>query len=155
MREKLIALEQSIRADLRAIEKIFEALGAPRLEEGVATEAVIVAGYHLHNLYNAFENIFRNIATAFQNHLDDRAGWHDQLLRRMGLEMPTIRPAVIDASLYEKLDELRRFRHLFRTAYGIDLDPLRLELVVHKALALKPIYPAQIESFLAFLKTLY
>lgn len=154
MREKSIALEQSIRSDLRAIEKIFEALGAPVLEESMSLEALIVLGYHLHNLYNAFENIFRNIATVFENHLDQRAGWHDQLLRRMCLEMPTIRPAVIDDSLYEKLDELRRFRHLFRTAYGVELDPLRMNVAVQKALALRPIYPARVESFLDFLKSL-
>jgi hypothetical protein len=154
MREKFIALEQSIRADLAVIERIFAALGSPSLDEGAEIETLIVVGYHLHNLYNAFENIFRNIATAFENHLDDRAGWHDQLLRRMLLEMPTIRPAVIDGALYEKLDELRRFLHLFRTAYGLELDPLRLALVAHKTLALKPIYSARIESFLDFLKTL-
>ena len=45
----------------------------------------------------------------------------------------------------------RRFRHVFRTMYGLDLDPLRLQVVLHRALELKPLYRGQIERFLAFL----
>jgi hypothetical protein len=41
------------------------------------------------------------------------------------------------------MDELRRFRHLFRHAYGIELDPLRLQLVLAKATVLRAIYGQQ------------
>ena len=40
------------------------------------------------------------------------------------------RPALIDDESYDKLHELRRFRHLFRAAYGIELDPERGELEI-------------------------
>jgi hypothetical protein len=35
--------------------------------------------------------------------------------------------------------------------YGLDLDPLRLQVALRRALELKPLYRAQIERFLAFL----
>jgi hypothetical protein len=47
-----------------------------------------------------------------------------------------------------------RFRHLFRSAYGVEFDSERLQVVVGKALALKPIYRQQIESFLEFVRRL-
>jgi hypothetical protein len=49
------------------------------------------------------------------------------------------------------LDELRRFRHLFRGAYRLHLDAERLELVYKKARALEQVYQNDIERFMAFL----
>ena len=72
----------------------------------------------------------------------------------MLLDLSPLRPAALDEETYEKLDELRRFRHLFRTGYGIRLDALRLRLVVQKALELRPLYRQQLGRFLAFLASL-
>ena len=72
----------------------------------------------------------------------------------MRLDLTPLRPAVIDAEAYVKLDELRRFRHVFRTMYGADLDPLRLQVALRRALELKSLYQAQIEHFLEFLASI-
>lgn len=154
MSAKWVLLESSIRDDVQAIERLYEDLGQPRLDGSESEEERIVVGYRLHNLYSAFENIFRNIAAAFENRLDERAGWHRELLRRMRLNLEPVRPALIDDEAYEKLDEMLRFRHLFRAAYSVHFDPARLRLVLDKALELRPLYPAQVERFLAFLRTL-
>ena len=52
------------------------------------------------------------------------------------------------------MDELRRFRHLFRSAYRIRLDSDRLGLVIKRAEALEKVYQADMERFLAFLDRL-
>lgn len=70
----------------------------------------------------------------------------------MTLDLRPVRPAVIDANAYERLDELLRFRHLFRSAYGIRLDPERLALVHRKALELRESFLKQIEGFLTFVR---
>lgn len=152
MKEKFLILERNIQEDLERIEKLYEDLGSPELDESVPQDPLILASYRLHGLYTAFENIFRNIAATFENQLNERAGWHRELLQRMRLDLTPIRPAVIDAEAYEKLDELLRFRHVFRSLYGVDLDPLRLQIVLRRALELKPLYRAQIERFLEFLR---
>lgn len=72
----------------------------------------------------------------------------------MRLDLSPVRPAVLDGEAFEKLDELLRFRHLFRTGYGLRLDGLRLQLVVRKALELKTLYQGQIERFLEFMRRL-
>ncbi|MGB9887889.1 MAG: hypothetical protein ACPLRW_12990, partial [Moorellales bacterium] len=44
--------------------------------------------------------------------------WHKQLLNRMTLEVPEVRPPVISKDLARTLDEYLRFRHVFRNVYG-------------------------------------
>lgn len=154
MNEKALILERNIANDLAAIETIYAKIGAPTIGEDTEQDALIVLAYHLHSLYVVFENIFLRVAEVFENQLDDQARWHQQLLLRMKLDLTPLRPAVIDDATYDNLDELRRFRHLFRTAYQVQFDPRRLQLVVEKALILKSRYPQQFQVFLAYLQSL-
>ena len=152
MNEKALILERSIQNDLQAISDIFARLDKAILSDD--EESLIVIAYRLHSLYMAFENIFQQIAITFENSLDDKSGWHSQLLQRMKLDLTPIRPAVIDDTTYPALDELRRFRHLFRTNYNVEFDRERLQLVLNKAQHLCLFYEEQIGQFLNFLKTL-
>lgn len=154
MNDTILVLSSSIKRDLAAIADIYERLERYSLQGDTDDDTLIVIAYHLHNLYNAFENIFQNIAITFENSLDDRSRWHAQLLDRMSLDLMPLRPSVIDEAAYDALDELRRFRHIFRHAYTIKLDALRLQLVYHKAFALHAIYAHQFEQFLTFLHSL-
>lgn len=154
MNDKILILMNSVRRDLEAIATIYGELERHPLKADTDDDTLIVIAYHLHNLYNAFENVFQNITAVFENAVDDVERWHVQLLERMRLDVMPLRPAVIDDRAYDALDELRRFRHLFRHAYTMKLDPLRLQLVMRKALALKAIYADQLEQFIEFLQGL-
>lgn len=154
MDHKILILVTSVRRDLETIATIYNELEGHPLTMETDQDTLIVIAYHLHNLYNAFENIFQNIAAMFENSVDDTQRWHAQLLERMRLDVMPLRPAVIDDRVYDALDELRRFRHIFRHAYSVKLDPLRLELVMRKALDLKITYLAQLEQFIGFLQGL-
>ena len=158
MNEKRMLLISSIRNDLAVIGELYDAVPKTQLVEQSTflddDDRLIVLAYRLHNLYNAFENIFENIAVQFENSIDDQGRWHAQLLERMRLDALPLRPAVIDNNAYEALDELRRFRHLFRHAYSIHLDPYRLDLVVRKANALRAIYQSQLEQFIEFVQNI-
>lgn len=94
-------------------------------DEEMATLAV---AYLLHNLYTAIESYFLRVAKHFENALDD-SSWHRELINRMKIDVPGLRPAVITAELEEPLDELRRFRHLFRNLYKSQLKPARVQEV--------------------------
>jgi hypothetical protein len=154
MKEKALILQRSIERDLASIEEIYGRLTTSPMALADDPSALIVTGYYLHNLYAAFENSFLQIGRTFENQLTDQSGWHSELLQRMRLDLRPIRPAVIDDVAFALLDEMRRFRHVFRHAYEIELDPQRLELVWQRALALKGIYPGQIGRFIAFLEQL-
>lgn len=154
MIEKILVLERDLQRDLELLDGLWRRLETASPTADVTEEQLIAIGYRLHNLYGACENIFRNIAVAFENTLDDRSAWHAQLLHRMRLDLRPLRPAVIDDTAFAKLDELRRFRHLFRAAYGAELDPDRLAFVLHQALDLRDIFTDQIAGFLDFLRTM-
>lgn len=152
MNEKFLILERSIRDDLAVVDRLYTELGEPAVADD--QDELIVVAYRLHTLYTAFENLFRSVATAFENQLREQAGWHRELLYRMKLDLLPIRPALIDEEAHAKLDELLRFRHFFRTAYGVPIDPVRLGVALRSALELRPLYGKQLERFLQFLQSL-
>jgi len=55
----------------------------------------------------------------------------------MTLEVPGLRPALIDASLAEELGEFLRFRHVFRNSYGWSLRDDRMRDLEDRLPALK------------------
>ncbi len=140
-----------IQRDMQAIEQIYGELVQYPIEFEAKQDRLIVTAYYLHNLYNAFENIFKNIATTFENSMDSSAGWRSQLLEQMELDLMPLRPAVIDQTTAPALDELRRFRHVFRHAYLLQLDVRRLQLVWESAINLQVWYRLQLEKFMQFL----
>lgn len=151
MTPKAALLKANIDADLAEIEKIYEFLAHYYTIDTL--EQAILAGYYLNNLYSAFENICLNIAQTFEHQIDDRSRWHAALLKRMTLDIESIRPKLLSPATYNALDELRRFRHIFRNAYTLELDPQRLQLVLYHAQQLQQYYPADLAQFKAFLNS--
>jgi hypothetical protein len=62
-------------------------------------------------MYGVIENYCLRVAKFFENGLG-RDSWHKELLRRMTMEIETVRPALLDQATYQLVDELRSFRHL-------------------------------------------
>lgn len=153
MREQIRLLQTEIRADLQTITQAYYALNQ-LANRSAEPEVMISVAYYLHVIYGMFENLFRRVATAFGNQIADQDQWHSQLLRRMTLDVSGVRPPLISPDLYESLDELRRFRHLFRNAYVISFDPDRLAIVLKHARLIEPLFQHDIEEFLAFLESM-
>ena len=143
-------------ADILKQQKLIEAIYGhiAKRKKGYTKDRVVLESlaYQLHNLYCAFEDLFRIVANYFENHILDEAGWHKELLNRMTLEIKGIRPRFVSEAAYEFLTELRGFRHVFRHAYGVELETDKIKIVLKKALALKKIYKKDIANFLAQLK---
>ena len=126
-----------------------------RIKEGLkgfkeSQEKVDSMGYKLHNLYCAYEELFEIVARYFENQVEPER-CHADLLRRMKLNIPGVRPALVSEETYAFLDELRRFRHFFRHAYGVDLDPEKVEGVAKKAVELEDRFEEDLSSFLRLL----
>ncbi len=79
------------------------------------------AGDIVHDCYNAVEHYFERVATELNGGLPAGRDWHATLLSRMARPVEEVRPAVISGESKEWLDELLRFRHLFRHRYGFEL----------------------------------
>jgi hypothetical protein len=151
--ERLHLLRLDIETELAAIEHIFAALHQSDTALDDSRNAIVV-GYYLHNLYNAFENLFHLVAEAFENHVPDPSRWHTLLLDRMGRDIEEIRPRLVGETALKALDELRRFRHVFRHVYRYDLDAEKVERVLAKAYLLETVYRDDIGQFLTFLRRL-
>ena len=154
MSEKFLLLERSMLEDLAAIDEIYASLPSAPLSQDRSQEELIVVGYRLHALYNAVENILNGIARAFENTLDDRSSWHAQLLRRMRLDLSPVRPAVLDEQTYDALDELRGFRHVFRSMYRPRLRARKMSIALEKAWEMRQPLAQQLEEFLEFVRGL-
>jgi hypothetical protein len=153
MNTKMQVLKADIEANESEIGEIFGKL-ATYSQPFTDPEKTIVIGYYLHNLYTAFEHLCVLVAEAFENQIDHRSQWHALLLRRMAQDIQGIRPKLIGQATYSCLDELRRFRHVFRSAYSITLDPAKLALVFYQAQELQALYSTDLEQFKKFLNTL-
>lgn len=81
-----------------------------------------IIGSILHDYYTAIEKIFRIIARDIDCSVPTGEQRHKELLDQMTLEVPGLRPALLDNETARKLDELRAFRHVFRNIYGFSLD---------------------------------
>jgi len=137
-------------AKIARLERLFS-VAEPQLAmppEAVSDYDRGAIGYLLHNFYNGCENIFRAVAAYFENDLGTGT-WHADLLRRMRLDVPGYRPAVIDEELYRLLDDFRGFRHAFRNCYSFELDWERERLVASRFRPAAALLHAQVNAFLA------
>lgn len=153
MRPETQTLKAEIGADLQAVEEIYVELDRLPVSPNDEDQRIILA-YFLHNLYTAFESIFQRIARFFGNGTSEQSAWQADLLRRMCLDIAGIRPRVISREAYLALDELRRFRHLFRSGYRLHFDADRLAAVRRDADRLRPLYRADFDAFSRFLDAL-
>ncbi len=106
------------------------------LKEGgsASQEKVESIGYWLHNLYCAYEDLFKLTTGFWENSIDFADDYHIRLLKRMVMDIEGIRPALLSEESYKLLNDLRGFRHVFRHAYSFGLDTERVLLLFRKVL---------------------
>jgi uncharacterized protein YutE (UPF0331/DUF86 family) len=144
LRSKLKAQEGEIRTIYGKIEERRQTADKAHLES---------LAYQLHNLYCAFEDLFKMIAGAFENQIEEKDRYHLELLKRMVLTIEGVRPGLLSQESHRLLDNLRAFRHFFRHAYSYELDDRKVRLVLEDANRLKGLYSKEIDHFLDQLET--
>ena len=147
--DALRVLCKEIETDLAAVSRLMQELAEARRRLGgePTQENLSHIGYLLHSIYTGWESALRRIATVFENRLDP-GQWHVQILRRMALDIPGIRPAVLDAASEEHLAAMRSFRHFFRHNYGV---PLRWHKMGPVLQSYDAVQSSVEQSFLRFL----
>ncbi len=134
--------------EIKRIYQLLEQKAAKSKAAPVSSELVESIGYWLHNLYSAYEDLFRLTASFWENSLQSNGKYHHELLKRMRLDIPGIRPALIrESETYKNLDELRGFRHVFRHAYSYGLDDERIFFLVDRVLRSKDTLLKDIDRF--------
>jgi hypothetical protein len=150
MEEKLAVFLAEVSAQGKEIEQIHTVVSvkAQALKTDLKNEDLAAnLGYRLHNLYSAYEDLFKLVTSFFENQVDRTAAYHIGLLKRMRIEIEGVRPALISDETFALLDELRGFRHIFRHAYGYSLDADRLVALSGKAESLGRTFAADFKRF--------
>lgn len=127
---RLTRLQAELRVDLVAIAARANETAAlvVRWERdgSLPRSELIVAAVNLHAWYTAVECAYERIARLLDLSMPQGATWHVELLSQMQIEIPGLRPSVMPESVRAEIHELRKFRHFFRNAYVLDLDPQRV-----------------------------
>jgi hypothetical protein len=84
---------------------------------------LMLVAINLHGYYTGLETLCERIARQLDETVPSGPTWHAELLTQMQVEVPGLRPRVIDPAVVGDLHELRKFRHFFRNAYVLDFDP--------------------------------
>ncbi len=140
-----------LRSQKGEIERILEKIKGVEPE---GEEWSVYLGYQLYSLYCALEDLFKEIAATFESLIDDMSKHHTELLKRMTIEIPRIRPAVLSKESFTLLNELRSFSHFFIHSYNIELDEERLRSLKARILRGFDRIRSDIETFEAFLEGL-
>ncbi|MBD3315066.1 MAG: hypothetical protein GF344_04710 [Chitinivibrionales bacterium] len=83
--------------------------------------------------YTSLETAFVRVAKFFENSLDT-AKWHSDLLERMIIDIPEIRPRMFSDQAYSLLLEFMRFRHFRRYYFQFDYDRDKMDFLEKKFL---------------------
>ena len=130
--EGFLTLIEELNGDMADIKRLqsHNSRARDRIESGARDILDYGAlAYTVHTIYGVIENYFLRISKFFENSLP-RDSWHKNLVERMALNVPGVRPAFIqDEDIKGKVLELLRFRHKFRNLYGEDLNPDRMKEV--------------------------
>jgi len=95
----------------------------PKLGNSIATP-ILFADVFV-SMYTCCETAFVRISKFFENNLDS-SRWHKELLDRMTLEIPAIRPRVLADETALALEEFLRFRHFKRYYFEFKYDAKRI-----------------------------
>ena len=119
--------------------------------QGEDTFSLRARGSILHDFYSGIERVFVRIAEELNGGVPQGEQWHQQLVRDMGLEIPEVRPAVIDEELSRSLGDFRRFRHVFRNVYGFALEDQRMRPLEERLPTVLAAFRRQVGEFLAWI----
>jgi len=149
MSEKLAALFAYISNQQKTIQSIYDKISGIEPEND---DKLIHSAWILHNLYSAYEEIFKEISYTFENNIEGRADYHKNLLRRMTLDIPGIRPRLLYEKNYAVLLDLMGFRHVFRHSYDYDISRDKLIAIRTRVLECQTTIDQDLTGFKKFLE---
>ena len=117
IQDELISLENNVQSLQKALEQVNEVpdlFVAPTLASFIA------------DFYTGCERISERVAVYLDEGLPDGDNWHQKLLKQMAEPGDNKRPPLWSGSLLLDLDEYRKFRHLARHIYQIELKAERV-----------------------------
>lgn len=153
--QKLIGRIRSEMSDLeQVIARIERSWSQLHQEPSEPFAYVDSTALNLHSFYSGLEGLFEQIARQVDHNLPAGETWHRDLLQQITKDLPSLRPAVISQETATTLDEFRRFRHLVRNVYTINLVPEKMSGLIETLPELWPKLRAELLAFADYLAVL-
>jgi hypothetical protein len=152
---RLLALEAGLQRELGKLARLIDevraanALLATRPPSSLELRGAADLG---HDWYTGLEKCFEQIANAIDGGTPAGPRWHRELLMQMGDALLPLRPAVISRDAQEGIGDYLRFRHLFRSLYGFELQWDRVRPLLEALPALHARVSEELGAFCAFLR---
>ena len=116
--------------------------------EAIYQEAFVNSiALNLQGIYTGIERIFQVIAKEIDLRVPTGDKWHRDLLEQMTVDIPHVRNAVITEETRLILDELRRFRHVVRSAYSFQLDEKKVLVIASQISNCHQVFINEIQLF--------
>lgn len=110
-----------------------------------------LAAVALHGWYGALEAILERSARAVDGAVPAGEAWHRELLSQAMVEIPGLRPPILERGLHPQILGLLEFRHFFRHTYGVELDGDKLRQNLERLTAVAPEVERLLDRFDGFL----
>jgi hypothetical protein len=108
-------------------------MAAAKAEEAYAEGGrynVDAAALSLHSFYGGIERLFEWVARQIDGTVPQGSAWHRELLQQMTLDVPGVRPPLLQRSTANLLEEFLGFRHVVRNLYTWELEPEKVARLV-------------------------
>jgi len=147
LRGEIPDLESVVQRALRAWPQTRKATG----EQDAYLDSVAL---DLHGFCSGLELLFELTARHVDRAFPAGETWHRDLLQQMARDLVDIRPALICQENALALDEFRRFRHLVRNVYMVNLVPDKMAGLMSSLPGLWSKLRAELLAFADFLEEL-
>lgn len=105
----------------------------------------------LHAWYTGLESLLERIAKLVDGSVPTGEAWHRDLVSQAMTELPGIRPAVLPRTLQADVLALLGFRHFFRHAYSVEIEPAKLQVHLVRVGRIAPAVETALAEFDVFL----
>lgn len=102
----------------------------------------------LQSIYNGYERVLEILIKAIDGDLPTARDYHIALLRRAVSPIADIRPSILNQKTFEILDDIRKYRHVFRNIYHYQLKPGKVRLLAEMGISAYNLFKIDIEEFL-------
>ena len=154
---KILTLKSEINKGISVLKKIYGFYNnyvATEFDPKVRKmDQAIVISDLICSYYTCMETIFLRISQFFENTLS-KEKWHQDLLKKMTLQIDGVRDAVISDESYLILVELLKFRHFKRYYFELEYDWDKLDFIQKKFKQVDGKVKEDLSEFLIFLENL-
>lgn len=154
----LQVLKAEIEKELEDIRTELERIRLKKRKLRIENDSVLVDALYdsiasaIHSIYGGIEKVLVKIIKEIDRNVPVGKNWHRELLQRVSIEIPHIRPRIISDISREYLENILSFRHAFRNLYLYRLLPEKVIEISRISDRAFKIFEKEVKHFLKTVK---